>query len=145
MYFRRVAVAFAMVVASVCGQTAFTASPAAATASGCTYTSAINLPVYGSIPTSYFCFTVYGSGSNISSMRASWRGAKMCRWRIDWITYYESGAQHWRSTGPTSSGCNYVTGERYRGAGWAPMWGRVCARVYNYGTWVGGVCHRIQP
>ncbi len=145
MLLKRLLITVVAVATSLFGQVALSPSPAAASASGCTWTSSVKLPTGAFIPTSWFCFSVNGSGSNISSMRASWRVAKLCRWRIDWITYYESGAQHWRSTGPTSSGCNYVTGERYRGSGWAPMWGRVCARVYSYGTWTGGVCHRIQP
>jgi len=126
------------------GTTLVNPSVAHAYASSCTFTKKLQVPVYGWIPLSYFCFGLYGSGSEISGMRATWRAAKLCRWRIDWITYYEDGREHWRSTGPTSSGCDLVTRGRVRGAGSAPMWGRVCARIYSYGKWVGGVCHRIQ-
>jgi len=141
MHFKRILMAGSMTMFL---QVALTPSPASANESGCTWTNKVDLPTLW-IPSSWFCFSMDNSGSNIDSMRASWRGAKLCRWRIDWITYYESGAVHWRSTGPTSSGCSRVTGERYRGAGWAPKWGRACARVYSHGKWVGGVCHRIEP
>jgi hypothetical protein len=90
------------------------------------------------------CFTVYGSGSTITSMYASWRAPSMCNWRIDWYGYRADNSLFWHDVGPTHNGCTSVTGGRSRGAGWIPMYGRVCARVYSYGTWVAGVCHGID-
>jgi hypothetical protein len=77
------------------------------------------------------CFTAFGSGENITSMKADFTYeslTSLCNWRIDWVIYYNGGTW-WRDNGPRH-GCAYY-GSRLRGAGWAPDNSAFCAELYD--------------
>jgi hypothetical protein len=99
-------------------------------ATDCSIWKTITVPLTGVvIPKSWLCFTVYGSGTSISSMVATWRAPSLCNWRIDWVIYYQ-GKVWWKDKG-SANGCTSITGGRSRGAGAAPAGSSLCAELYS--------------
>ena len=118
------------------------AQPAHALAHGCSVWRTIPATA---IPASWLCFSIYGSGTSISSMRATWRSPSLCNWRIDWVIY-RNGRVWWRDNGSAHNNCTSVTGERYRGAGYAPAGSSLCAELYDTSRnkQIDAVCHGID-
>lgn len=101
------------------------------------------IPIW-EIPAGWMCFTIEGEGTSISSLRATWRTSSLCNWRIDWVIYHK-GRIWWRDKGPTHSYCKKLSGERYRGSGYAPAGSTFCAELYDIGREVKieAVCRSI--
>lgn len=126
----------AMVVGPLVAMVIVVASPTAS------HADASVISVYSTspsgVPVGWLTFSVTSPrspGTTITSMRASWRQPSLCNWRIDWRIYYR-GATWWRDIGPAHNHCDSVTGERYRGSGYAPDGSQLCAQLYNTATGV---------
>lgn len=140
---RRVRVAVLAALFAVAGVIVAPATPAQASAQGCSIWSTVQTPI--PFPAGSMCIEVYGSGTTWSQSHMNWWALNMCNYRIDWVIIY-GGKTTWRQKGANHNHCDYVSGVLDRGKGSAPNGALFCAQIWQLATnkMIDGACVHIN-
>lgn len=93
------------------------------------------------------CIRVIGNGLRVNSVMGYFtKPTRLCNWRYD-IVYTDTNGRNYDTVrGPTNSGCNFsgnfpITYTPYKRV----RTGKVCARLYESGSYVNAACVNIFP
>jgi hypothetical protein len=146
---RRVTLTLAVMLGLIVASTgavviATPATPAAASATWCLYTSQVRIGGV-TVPTGQYCFSVLGSGTRVDATTGSWNGP-VAPWPSERVTFYNRYGTSYASW-ITYSGSGNTYGYRYWRSGisgYASSGGSVCGEFMASGVVIGKICHRIS-